>query len=534
MYKKLFTLGIILGSTYSVTHAQTPFPEGVTVGISKPGINSAAKNYTIYTTTTPQNGSYTSGTTFTPAHDLNGIGLDSIDHFAYASSYTGDNNTANLVNGVSLFRIGANGVNVNLGYLPMTGQTSIEFASFSAGTVSANDAYYYLTMGLKQSGVAKLFAASAGTPLNLDTSDVRIFMCWKDNISTLTANPDASMSGGLSGYYEVDFSNPDLKLAMQAFLNDMNAQFPNVYNAHGGIQDIAINPKDYKIYGYFSYPTSSTTIAGRPIVFNIPLSGFVVASPVGSTINNTPNQEIDGIAFDTSGAMHGIFTTGDYATINLTTGALSGLTPSNFTTSTGNLRGDLGSVSGKAYPPVTLANKLIKFEGSNNGNSNILLWETATENNNKQFIIERSEDQKQWVELKVLNSKAPNGNSNSNLSYTFTDARYNNTINYYRLILKDKSGEKIYSKVIYINNLKDIFTITAFPNPASQYLHISGTDQNQTILLVNMKGNIVYKTTGKTKETTLNVEKLVSGIYQLIIADSSNKVISKQKITIRQ
>jgi len=530
---KIFpAIAIITASIIGTTNAQTPFPQGVTVGVSKPGLNAAAKNYTIYTSANPVSGNYTEGVTFTADYDLNGIGLDSVDNFVYASTYTGENNTASLINGVSLYRIGADGVSANLGYLPTTGQTSIEFPSFSAGTVGNNDAYYYLTIGLKVSGVAKFTSALGTGSLNLDTNDVRVFLCWINNISGLTANPDAALSNGLGGFYEVNFSNPALQTAMHAFLGQVNMQFPNVYNANGGLQDIAINPTDKKIYGYFSYPESNTVTVGRPVVFDFPANNMVTVSPVGTSINYNPNQEIDGITFDMMGNLYGLFTSGDYATIDLASGELTNSSLSNFATASGNLRGDLGAATATPYTTTPLANNLIRFEGKNNGKYNTLNWTTASENNNTGFAIERSNDLKQWTNIATINTKASNGNSSTALNYTYDDAFPNATGNYYRLRQLNKDGNGSYSSIVFISSTARENAVTIFPNPAKQYFNISGLQEGQTIVLTNVQGKTVFKTKAISNLATINISQLSSGIYLVMIADNNGKMVSANKIQV--
>lgn len=67
------------------------------------------------------------------------------------------------------------------------------------------------------------------------------------------------------------------------------------------------------------------------------------------------------------------------------------------------------------YPLVALPVTFSYFEIANN----ILKWGTSTEIDNDYFEVQESEDGINWKTISTVPSKALNGNSSSNLSYTF-------------------------------------------------------------------------------------------------------------------
>jgi len=65
--------------------------------------------------------------------------------------------------------------------------------------------------------------------------------------------------------------------------------------------------------------------------------------------------------------------------------------------------------------------------------------------------------------------------------------------------------------------------LVVFPNPSSDFLYLSNDDEEeiQSIQIVNHKGKIVCELTNtKDKIIKLNVQKIPSGIYQLVIQKS--------------
>jgi hypothetical protein len=96
--------------------------------------------------------------------------------------------------------------------------------------------------------------------------------------------------------------------------------------------------------------------------------------------------------------------------------------------------------------------ELLSFTAVNRGETNVLNWITATEQGNKNFVIERSLDGNGFQEIGTVDGS---GNSTSTRSYTFTDGNITpgNTY-YYRLKQVDQTGEFSYSDVVSLNILK--------------------------------------------------------------------------------
>lgn len=116
-----------------------------------------------------------------------------------------------------------------------------------------------------------------------------------------------------------------------------------------------------------------------------------------------------------------------------------------------------------------------------------LEWATLVENNSSYFIIERSGDQKTWVEISNL---AARGNSSSRSTYSHLDLQPVNGYNYYRLKQVDINGQIVYSEIARLNNLIRK-NLSVFPNPVANIVQLYGKEQfkaGQTIQVIDAKG----------------------------------------------
>ncbi|MBI5914438.1 MAG: hypothetical protein HY842_03615 [Bacteroidetes bacterium] len=118
--------------------------------------------------------------------------------------------------------------------------------------------------------------------------------------------------------------------------------------------------------------------------------------------------------------------------------------------------------------PVELVNftaRLIPLSGRTQGGGSILLdWQTASEQNNQGFEIQRSTDGQRWDKLGFV---AGNGTSTAEHEYVFWDEKPLPGVNYYRLHQMDFDGNFEYSPIVTVEMGRIGGGITLFPNPAS-------------------------------------------------------------------
>lgn len=509
--------------TFQAHAALTKFLPNTYVSLSKAGDNTAAKTYYIGTSTNPSSSAFTLSAPFTLPYNVNGIGLNATDSLLYGATWVGTDNTIGNSMGVSLYRIGANGQYQDMGLLPTPGTQTLEYVNFSAGTIY-NGAYYYTTYGFTPTGVAKLAAAqSTGLPPNLTTADIKGYLCWLNNVAGLSPTPGTTVAG-LSGYYQLDFSNPVLTAALQSFLDQINSSYPNIFNADGGIQDIDINPSNGLVYAYISYPQGGTTV-GRPVVFNAPASGVSSVAPVGSTVNTAPGQETAGIMFDPGGSLYSLFTTGDYAGVNLSTGALTNMTMSNVPTSGGNLRGDLA----KAFTVNPLPLDLMSFKAARKDGTVAVQWKTTKEEGVKMYVLEYSTDARNWQELDRQQAQSMAQTRNT-YEYSYTQNNPAQGINYYRLNMIDQDAAHRYSNIVQVMLSSNTTDLLLYPVPATNTLYLSNGKQNiSTVYIYDLYGRKVLTANGTS---AIDLSRLAGSTYILeaIYEDgsSSKKQFTKQ------
>lgn len=104
-----------------------------------------------------------------------------------------------------------------------------------------------------------------------------------------------------------------------------------------------------------------------------------------------------------------------------------------------------------SLPEYALPVELIKFEGKNKQTHNLISWSTASETNNDYFILERTTDDFNYVELTIVNGA---GTSYFTNDYTYSDFNFERKINYYRLTQIDYDGQSETFNLISINNLQ--------------------------------------------------------------------------------
>ena len=164
--------------------------------------------------------------------------------------------------------------------------------------------------------------------------------------------------------------------------------------------------------------------------------------------------------------------------------------------------------------------ELVSFAANELNGKVVLAWETATEINNAGFGIERSADNKKFVEVAFVKGK---GTTTEKTSYNYSDKSALSGKYYYRLKQVDFDGTYQYSKSIEIDmGLPTSYSLEQnYPNPFNPSTTI------RFALPMSAKVNIkIYNTLGQeianvlnsdfdagVHETTFNASNLSSGVY---------------------
>lgn len=166
--------------------------------------------------------------------------------------------------------------------------------------------------------------------------------------------------------------------------------------------------------------------------------------------------------------------------------------------------------------------ELIIFEGEKVDAAVLLHWTTASEHNNREFIIERSKDAIHFEPIGMVDGA---GNSNREQDYSFTDNEPYEGISYYRLKQKDFDGKIAYSNIIRIVfEHEQNFSTQISPNPADDKINLLFNSINRTegmIQIYEISGKRIFSESLSFEEginkRELDVSSFAKGVYLIEI-----------------
>ena len=190
-----------------------------------------------------------------------------------------------------------------------------------------------------------------------------------------------------------------------------------------------------------------------------------------------------------------------------------------------------------SYSPITFGSKtgknplpieLLDFNANCNNNNVIIYWQTASETNNCQFILERCSDFQNW---KIITTANGAGNSSQLLQYNYVDTGIlGENIYYYRLGSVDFNGVIEYSSVISANCVSNnIESISVYPNPiVDGILHCSIYSVESAEFVVSIVGilgrELLCKKINIEKGLTyfnLDITNLNNSLYYIYVKSSN-------------
>ncbi len=152
-----------------------------------------------------------------------------------------------------------------------------------------------------------------------------------------------------------------------------------------------------------------------------------------------------------------------------------------------------------------------------------LTWKVTSDVNSGVFVVQRSKDGIHWQNIETV---VPAVTSGSLAFYKVTDkSPYNGERNYYR-IRKENVDESIsYSPVISLHPNVSTFKLSIYPNPANNYLNISTEYGKYELSIVSDHGHLIQAESFSGNTHKLNLNKLHSGLYYLVIRNEGNKIV---------
>ncbi len=184
-----------------------------------------------------------------------------------------------------------------------------------------------------------------------------------------------------------------------------------------------------------------------------------------------------------------------------------------------------------ATPPLPVELTYFQTQATDNQKVNIK-WETATEINSSNFVLERSRDA---INYKAIANIEAAGSSTSKKTYSFTDESALFGTNYYRLSQIDKDGtmQIFRPQAVIIEDSNVAFGV--FPNPSIQSnFNVKVEDSDEASLnLTDFYGRTIALNINKLTQTILEItpsESLKLGMYILEVQTLGS--LKKHKILI--
>ena len=173
--------------------------------------------------------------------------------------------------------------------------------------------------------------------------------------------------------------------------------------------------------------------------------------------------------------------------------------------------------------------KLVNFDGIKTTEGTRLSWETAAEENFKEFEIEYSEDMNNFSKIGAV----PAGNAINGTKYQFSHSINSNENIYYRLKMIDLDASFEYSRIIVVNKNESLagnFVIPSLINSGVMNVTIEGN--YQFLEMVTTNGTVVYKQnlSGRNGPLDIPVNTTSSGMY--IVRLINNDQVKQQKVLI--
>ena len=171
----------------------------------------------------------------------------------------------------------------------------------------------------------------------------------------------------------------------------------------------------------------------------------------------------------------------------------------------------LGSIDRSTLLPIELAS----FSANCDGKSVLVEWTTASERNNDYFIIERSDDAINFVEIARV---AGAGNSIEQLDYSYADYGKRSGDNYYRLVQVDYDGMRSVSEIVVVfcaDETGEEPEVLAYPNPFNDDLNIeldNFGDRPAQIDVFDMLGKLVYTESVENPQNSYNTVLQLGGL----------------------
>lgn len=178
---------------------------------------------------------------------------------------------------------------------------------------------------------------------------------------------------------------------------------------------------------------------------------------------------------------------------------------------------------------VVLAVSGIDFTAVDEENGALISWNISEANEYAEVSLQKSLSN----EFTTI-STYDNTNFDHVISGTYLDGNITQDT-YYRIQIIGINGDETFSKIIRYKSKLTESKIAVYPNPASDYIHISGINgsqftQNTSVQISDLSGSTYHLELSKTDDTDdlrVNISELAKGLYFIHTGDSQTKLSHK-------
>ncbi len=162
--------------------------------------------------------------------------------------------------------------------------------------------------------------------------------------------------------------------------------------------------------------------------------------------------------------------------------------------------------------------ELTQFEAKITAKNTIALtWETANEQDNDFFVIQRSRDGSTFEKIGTVKG---NGKSNTSQHYSFPDTRPFPGTNYYRLQQVDFNGAIEYSSIVNVQIPMPRFSV--LPNPTTGSILLAGPGETiDQVRIIDPLGKTIRLLKNRAPQDPIDLSDYPSGIYLLEITQDT-------------
>ncbi len=473
--------------------------------------------------------------------------------FILGGTYNNTTNTGTLVNLQ----------NVRLNTYDLDGNGGVgtnQYAEFGGFSVSELASSTNLTMTYNSSlGLTKF-----RTSISSNTTDVtdvrnRIRVTY-NNISEFTTKVGAEGSG--AAYFFLDFSSGsvfttavtysapalDLNTGTTGLDNVTNMIAPDVENFTSGASNITYSGptldnlklnfstsqildganEKLLIFGATSGGTIPFNFTNAQVISNLVFGGvtYAVAATVSAGKSNLTFTKSGGGTL-TLAQVESLLDAFQYQ--NAATNATKAWRTFNVTTLAASFETPVAQF--QVNIDYVLPVELTSFSANCENDYPLLIWQTASEHNSAEFILDRSIDGVQWETITNIDAA---GHSNTPIDYHYEDIKTARFKGYYRLTQVDRDGKQKVHDPIYINCSKDNNEVEIYPNPVQGDFVItvsSMASEKITIEFVNANGMLVlskeFDASNGFNQYNFNTQELKSGIYHVRVVSNDTQTIKK-------